>query len=238
MSPTPVLPIMQLNKSVNPDTAEPGDTVLYAITYSNTGLADEPSFVIIDSIDPYLNLLSVSPPGSYDNIARLITWNMGTVPGPSGPVTVSFTAVVADDIPKGRNITNIAFGGGVPSNTTTVRVDVPDLILTKITTYPNPARDNAVILFKITVYAKVTIQVYTISGELVRSMNVDNTNLVDVTDTHGVISDVRAGENRVEWDTLNNSKQKVSSGIYFYRVDAATLTNEKTHYIDKLAVMR
>jgi uncharacterized repeat protein (TIGR01451 family) len=230
---------MQLLKSANPNPAKPGDTVLYSITYWNIGLAPDPVFVITDPIDPYLSVLSVSSPGVYNSISSLITWSVGPVSAQSTPVTVSFTAVIADDIPKDRNISNIAYGDGTPSNTTTVRVDVPALILTKITTYPNPARDNkAVILFNVTAYAKVTIKFYTISGEFVRSMDADKTSLVDVSDNHGVIQDIRIGDNRAEWDLLNTGRQKVASGIYFYRVDAVSSANEKAHYIDKLAVLR
>jgi uncharacterized repeat protein (TIGR01451 family) len=243
MTVTP-MPIMQLTKSAVPNPAKPGDTVAYTITYKNAGGADATNFVITDQIDPYLIVLTPVPaPGSY--VGDTITWSLGTIPANSGWQSVNFSAVVAQDIPKDRNITNIAHShsdqtGDEPSNPTTVKVDVPALVLNKITVYPNPATDKTIILFKISVYAKVTVKFFSISGELVRYMNdteVKN-NLADTSGISGSASDIRAGDNRIVWDAKNNSKQKVASGIYFYRVDAATSANERAFFIDKLAVLR
>jgi uncharacterized repeat protein (TIGR01451 family) len=243
-TPTLVLPKIELTKSAAPNPAKPGDTVAYTISYRNTGLAPATDFTITDPIDPYLLVITPVPtPGVYSG--NTITWGPTTLPANSGWQSVGFSAVVAENIPKDRGISNIAYAActeiptDIPSNTNNVSVDVSAMKLTKITTYPNPATGTkAVILFNLTAYARVTIKFFTISGEPVRTMTADNTNLVNAADNHGVIQDIRIGDNRVEWDTMNRRQQKVSSGIYFYRVDAVSPTNEKAYYIDKLAVLR
>jgi uncharacterized repeat protein (TIGR01451 family) len=231
---------MQLVKSALPNPAKPGDTVTYSITYWNYGLAPATGFVITDDINPYLSvILPVAAPGSYDPALRRITWSIGTVAAQSTPVTVNFSVLVDEGIPRGADVTNIAHSNNtedpadIPSNSTTVIVDVPELKLTPVVTYPNPASENSTIVFNISVRAEVTIKIFTLSGEPILTMNYDKVkaNLDGATD-------INRGDNRVKWDLKNKSNNRVSNGVYFYRVDARTPSGEKAFFISKMAVMR
>jgi hypothetical protein len=214
--------------------------VAYTITYWNYGLAPATGFTITDIISQYMNVvLPVPVPGNYNSGTRTITWNIGNVPAQSTPVSVNFSAVVDEGIPRGADVTNIAHSTNtedppdIPSNTTTVIVDVPELVLTPVVNVPNPATDDTTIIFYISVRAEVTMKFYTISGEPVRIMNYDQVkaNLVGATD-------INRGDNRVKWDLKNNSKNPVSSGVYFYRVMAKTSAGEHAQFVQKLAVLR
>ena len=251
-TPTPKLPLMVLTKQIEPPApavVNPGDTITYNIIYTNNGSADATGFTITDQLDNYLSFVSCPGGGCTPPVATpggTVSWVVGNVTmGTSGSVTLTASVDVA--IPKNHPIANTAHsttnetgGFDFPSNPVIVNVNVNALKLTKITTYPNPAPDKAIILFNITAYAKVTVRFYSISGELVRSMTADEVkaNLADMSGVAGSAADIRPGENRIVWDTNNRSKQKVSSGIYFYRVDATSPASEKAFYIDKLAVMR
>ena len=78
--------------------------------------------------------------------------------------------------------------------------------------YPNPFNPSTTILYSLPKKAKVTIDVYNILGQRVRR-------LVDKT--------MPAGEHRVVWDGTNNADDKVSTGLYFYRVKAGDMVDSK-----------
>ena len=184
-------------------------------------------------------VLPVPAPGNYNAGTRIITWNIGSVPALSAPASVNFSAVVSESVTSDMDVTNIAHStnnedpGDVPSNTTNVTVDVPSLQLTPVANVPNPAVEETTIIFWISVRAEVTIKFYTISGEPIRTMTYDQVkaNLTGA-------SDINRGDNRVKWDLKNNSKKLVSTGVYFYKVEAKTASGEKAHFISKLAVLR
>jgi len=70
--------------------------------------------------------------------------------------------------------------------------------------YPNPFNNTSTILFTIPVSSFVTITIYDIRGNKVKSL---------------IAEEKDAGSYRVTWDGTNNSKHTVSSGMYFYRLE-------------------
>jgi hypothetical protein len=97
--------------------------------------------------------------------------------------------------------------------------------LKKVIVYPNPYkpgtggkydRSDGIIFSNLT--EKAEIKIYTISGELVRSMNKNN------------------HEDRYVWDTKNNSGNTVASGVYIYRITNPDNSSDKTK--GKVAIIR
>jgi len=245
ITPTPIEPIMQLTKTVSPPSAQPGDTVTYIINFENTGLAAATGYTITDQLDESLAWLSGGTHSggvSRDNtnFGGTVTWSIGNVPAGSTWQSVSLVAEVDPGIENSAQIQNIAHSSDsetpswdFTSNAATLNVNVPTLKINPITNYPNPFKDKTTIVFYVSVRAQITMKFYTISGELIRTMNPSDVlaNLVSGTD-------INPGENSVNWDGKNQSGQMASSGVYFYRLDAVTDTGEKAHFINKLAILR
>jgi hypothetical protein len=78
--------------------------------------------------------------------------------------------------------------------------------------YPNPFNPTTVVEFNITQPAKVSLKIYNILGQLVRI-------LVD--------EEKPAGTYTVYWDGKDKNGRPVSSGIYFYKLDAGDFTEVK-----------
>lgn len=77
---------------------------------------------------------------------------------------------------------------------------------------PNPANPMATISFSLKERSQVTLRIYRVSGELVRT-------LVDET-LDGKLHEVL-------WDGKDEGGRKVSSGVYFYRLEAGAFRDQK-----------
>ncbi|MCH7549348.1 MAG: T9SS type A sorting domain-containing protein [Candidatus Krumholzibacteriota bacterium] len=80
--------------------------------------------------------------------------------------------------------------------------------------YPNPFNPATTIQFSIAKRGHVTLRVYNVSGQLVRTLVDDD-------------MAPRAGSYAVEWDGRNDDGVRVASGIYFYRVTATGFVNTR-----------
>jgi hypothetical protein len=78
--------------------------------------------------------------------------------------------------------------------------------------YPNPFNPTTVVEFNIAQPARVSLRIYNILGQLVRV-------LVD--------EEKGAGTYSIYWDGNDKNGQEVSSGIYFYKLDAGDFTKVK-----------
>jgi hypothetical protein len=79
------------------------------------------------------------------------------------------------------------------------------IVIADITSYPNPFNPVTTISFALESESHVKMDVFNITGQLVSTL----------VDQH-----LEAGQHSVIWDSKDNSGQTVSSGIYFYRVQA------------------
>jgi len=92
--------------------------------------------------------------------------------------------------------------------------------------YPNPILMNQVsrtseltrIDFSLPEDAEVSLNIYNIKGQIVKSL------------TSGILS---AGKHTVSWDGNNDNNQRVSSGVYFYRLDNGKKTINRKMLIVK-----
>ncbi len=78
--------------------------------------------------------------------------------------------------------------------------------------YPNPFNPNTTIKFSLRTRSHVTINVYDVSGRLVR-------NLVD-----GVLD---KGDHQANWKGINGSGANVASGVYFYKMNTNDFSETK-----------
>jgi len=92
-------PIMDISKSVDASSADPGDLLTYTITYENTGTGVATAVTIVDTIDPETSFYSATPaPTSY--LGDVFTWVFPSVaPGFLGTITLKVKVDVgtADD---------------------------------------------------------------------------------------------------------------------------------------------
>ena len=79
--------------------------------------------------------------------------------------------------------------------------------------YPNPFNPNTTIQYTIPINRKVSIKVYNITGQLVRTL-IDN-------------EMANAGTHKVVWNGKNNFGRTVSTGIYLYSLEWAGMKKVK-----------
>ncbi len=90
--------------------------------------------------------------------------------------------------------------------------------LSEVSNYPNPFNPETTIEFNIGKKSNVKVEVFNIKGQKVNTLVNDN---------------LQAGKHKVVWNGDNTNGEKVSSGIYFYKV-----TNEKDSIINKMIMMK
>lgn len=99
----------------------------------------------------------------------------------------------------------------------------------KVYAYPNPTRKNKITIHFCVFYLnpEMEILIYNIAGELVRKI------------PDGDISKVNGPIYEYDWDTRNEKRNRVASGIYLYLVKAKDKsTGESAKVVKKLAIIR
>ncbi|TET89464.1 MAG: DUF11 domain-containing protein [Methanomassiliicoccales archaeon] len=86
---TVTAPVMIIAKTANVPTADPGDEVIYTLTYENTGSGDATDVVVKDTIPNEVDFVSSSP--AYSSVSgKTYTWNVGDVgSGKNGTITIT-----------------------------------------------------------------------------------------------------------------------------------------------------
>jgi hypothetical protein len=93
---------------------------------------------------------------------------------------------------------------GRPVKTTLVNKVIPTAFAL-YANYPNPFNPTTNISFALPVDSKVSLKLYNVAGQLVRTL---------------VNETMPAGTHTVTWDGNNSNGEKVASGIYFYKLNA------------------
>jgi uncharacterized repeat protein (TIGR01451 family) len=87
-------PVMSINKDADVNYADPGDTIIYTITYNNSGGGEATDVMITDTIPANTTFVSSSP--GYDNVSGdAYTWIFESVEALSnGTITITVTVDV------------------------------------------------------------------------------------------------------------------------------------------------
>ncbi len=88
----------------------------------------------------------------------------------------------------------------------------------KVLNYPNPMKDFTHFTFHLDGDAKVNIEIFTISGKLIKKINYD---------------EGRAGFNQIYWDGKDDDGDYPASGVYFYKI---ILNSKRIDNIYKLII--
>src|SRR5690606_2635899 len=104
--------------------AEPGETLTYTITLTNTGGSDATNYGVTDPLDP--NVVFVSADNGGVAAGGVVTWTGLTVPA-GGNLVLTVVVTVADPIPDGvTEIGNVAFGTGRPASNCSIVPQPPN----------------------------------------------------------------------------------------------------------------
>jgi len=196
-------------KTVNTTSAEPGDTLTYRITLTNTGnMNASASLNDVVPLNTTLvggSLSATSGNATYNPGNLTISWN-GTVAGQNvnpGIVVVTYQALVAFPLNNGTRITNTAFidDGFAPNGTT----PLPSQVVTTITSEPLIQAYSSKIVDEPTAAPGGVLHyhIYLINGG---KMNAPTVNLTDTIPAHTtyVVGSLRANIGTVTYDGTNN----------------------------------
>ena len=89
--------------------------------------------------------------------------------------------------------------------------------------YPNPFNPSTQIKFSLPVNSNVKITVYNLLGQIVRELVNNNMN---------------SGSHSIQWNSDDSSGKKVSSGIYFYELNANGIDGKKFNQVRKMMLLK
>ncbi len=171
-------------------------------------LKDDGNIYIVPSIDrdrPTLDSYNIYRDGAYlatQNNVNITVYNDVNVP--DGTYEYYVTAVYTDGNESG------------PSNTIQIIDNNNNTELPAFTelngNYPNPFNPVTNIFFSLSDKSEVTIEVYNLKGQLVRTL---------------VNETMNAGDHKIQWTGDDNHGKDVGSGVYFYKMRAGRYTATK-----------
>ncbi|MGC9394370.1 MAG: hypothetical protein ACP5J4_05900 [Anaerolineae bacterium] len=101
-------PDLEISKSNGVDTVEPGDTLVYTLTITNSGPQGATGVRITDNLPAHTTFFAASDGGSL-SAPGVVTWPLFELPGGGASVTRAVTVTVIDPFPADTNIiTNTA----------------------------------------------------------------------------------------------------------------------------------
>jgi hypothetical protein len=171
-----------------------------AIPGDPTEVAIIGSFAYIADRDGSLAVVDVSSPSN--------PVYLGSVATPSGAFAVvpAFPNVAVADTFGGL----LLFLPQCPLTTAISDQEGAVRIMSSPSASPNPFAHTTAIRFALDREALVGVSIYNASGRLVRSIQKSN---------YG------PGENQVAWDARTDSHEMVRAGVYFYRIEAGSVTS-------------
>jgi len=103
-----LFPILEIEKTVDRDTALAGDTLAYSLQIKNTGTADANKVSVDDALPAHTEYIdgSASHNGQYFPATGRLGWTIDNLP-PGQSLTLSFMAAVYENAPDSTDIENI-----------------------------------------------------------------------------------------------------------------------------------
>jgi uncharacterized repeat protein (TIGR01451 family) len=114
--------------------AEPGETLTYTITLTNTGGTAVTGFGVTDPLDTNVSFVSADNGGV--NSAGVVTWSGLTIPA-NGNLVLTVVVIVSNPVPIGiEQITNLAYNTGTPPPDCTLQPTPAACVITPVATRP------------------------------------------------------------------------------------------------------
>ena len=95
--------VLNLGLASSDSVAEPDDALTFTATLTNLGAASAESLTMEGSVDANATYVSSSAGGSYDALARLVRWNLGSL-GPGSQALFAWTVSVDTSVSDGATI--------------------------------------------------------------------------------------------------------------------------------------
>ncbi|MEK7397542.1 MAG: FlgD immunoglobulin-like domain containing protein, partial [Candidatus Poribacteria bacterium] len=105
-----------------------------------------------------------------------------------------------------------------------IRKNTPNIAQSQLLqNYPNPFNPETWLPFRLSKPSEVTIGIYTPSGQLVKKIELG----------YRDIGDYSGRDSAIHWDGRNESGEEVSSGMYFYSINAGEFHATKKMIVKK-----
>ena len=175
-------------------------------------------FAIVDSSISVLQIDSLWTRTKYFNVTRILAYGL-VKKGDTSRVTIRFTPdslrsyvdtmFIANNSPVSPYKVPLS-GGEIITGVSSLRADIPTVFSLK-QNFPNPFNPSTTVQYGLPVQCSVRIMIYNILGQVVKEL---------------VRSEQNAGYQSVVWNST------AASGIYFYRLEAASLDNSNRHFVE------
>ena len=194
-------PVISVNTEIIQfDSTAVGNSIDMELIVYNTGNANlEVSEITVpaDIFSVDISSFTVAPA---DSQIVLVTF------APIEPITYSDSLIILSNDPEMEALTVQMSGSGFDP----VGIEYGFIIPVKLelfNNYPNPFNPDTNIAYSIKDAAKVTLEIYNIKGQLVKTL----------------VNDVKGpGKYQAIWSGADEQNKPVSSGIYFYKIKAGT----------------
>jgi hypothetical protein len=120
-----------------------------------------------------------------------------------------------------KDLTGLSYSGGV-TDVEDEDINIPSTYFLE-QNYPNPFNPSTQIKFSLPISSNVKITIYNLLGEVVREL---------------VNTDMNSGIHTVQWNSDDVSGKKVSSGIYFYELNANGVNGNKFNQVRKMILLK
>jgi hypothetical protein len=196
-------------------------TTLVVVKYTfvpAAGLADTTNDLI--SVFGFASDVPPTEPGtpeinSYGTATKADASDLGYVTLRQGTSSTS-PALVIDGLRIGTT-----WGFGVPTAVTKIAKEIPSTYELR-NNYPNPFNPSTTIQYDLPYQSLVTLKIYSILGQEVRTL----------------VNDIQnASYHRIQWNGRDNSGLQVSSGVYFYRINAQPIDGKGHSFIQVRKMM-
>jgi hypothetical protein len=244
---------LSITKTADKLNAARDDTISYNIAFEKPGVSTVSNLFIWDSIPYYASFLDASPGFITGTAANFIYWPLGSVESGNIWFRVTLTAADGAalenrafssytdsywndmEVKNSNKVTTYIFTATITptwtiSQTWTVSptftitpTPQPELSLTLINAFPNPAKAGVNIVFRLSRSADVSLKILTVSAE----------NVIDLPKLPYTV-----GVNSYYWDGRNLRGKQAAAGVYLFILNATDDKGEKARQRGKVAVIK
>ncbi|HLP28157.1 MAG TPA: FlgD immunoglobulin-like domain containing protein [Candidatus Didemnitutus sp.] len=161
-------------------------------------------------------------------LLRSVVGNGGALAAPSTDGSTFISSTIGQTVIFTQTRTDgtvMHQGFWVPLDLGIVGVDeeVNDAVAGDVMNYPNPFSGSTTIRFTIPMDGRVTIRVFNLLGDLVRTINADVST---------------AGSQEIAFNAVDNNGAPLATGTYMYEVEGTTASGASLRRVQRLNILR